>query len=186
MEQHVEGCLHSVCIPSKIILRVFTEFASVLLRSSMTRGVYVWLCVHLKTVSRVLTSLFWDLQYTHVVTCCIMTVVIWVGVCRVLCIIVDCASCVFVCVILWNLSILLLGVFTDHFIPLWPMVFTTLYYSLCIARSGFCCLPDVYLCGIWIFWLWFILVLMQSLLKAVALFPPNSNFVAWSWCFKNH
>ena len=137
-----------LCVFSKIILRVLTEFALVLLRSSITRGVYVRLWVHPKIVLGVLASLFWDLRYTHVVTCCILMVVIRVGVHRVLCVVFNCASCVCICVILWNLSILLLGVFADHFIPLWPMVFTTLFYSLCIVSSSFCCLPDIYLCGI--------------------------------------
>ena len=85
---------------SKIILRVLIEFAWILQWKSMMRGVYVWLCVHSKIVLRVLTSVFWNLRYTHVVTCCIMLVVIQVGVRRVPYIVFNCVSCVFICVIL--------------------------------------------------------------------------------------
>ena len=137
-----------LCVVLKIILRVLAEFASISPRSSMTKGVYAQLCIHSKIILRVLASFFWDLRYTHVVTRCIMMVVIQIGACRVFCIIFDCASCVFVCMIWWNLSVLLMDVFADHFILLWPIFFTTLFYSLCTVSSSFCCLWYVYLFGI--------------------------------------
>ena len=86
-------------IPSKIILQVFTAFTLILPRSSMTKCVYVRLYVHSKIILQILASLFQDLWYTHVVTWCVMMVVIQVGACRVFCIIFNCASCVFICMI---------------------------------------------------------------------------------------
>ena len=96
----LRGVYFWLCVFLKIILWILAEFASILSRSSMMRGVYVWLCVHSKIVWQVLTSLFWDLRYTDVVTCCTMMVVIRVDICHVLNIISSCDSCVFICAIL--------------------------------------------------------------------------------------
>ena len=152
----------------------------------MLRDVYVRLCVHLKIVLRVLASVFWDLRYICVVTCYIVLVVIQVGVCRVLYIVSNCASCVFVCVVLSNLSILFLGVFTHHFISSWPMVSTTLFCSLYIVSSCFCCF-DRCLC------VWYLNFLTAVHFGARTVpvegccpLPPDSSFIAWLWCFETH
>ena len=47
---------NQLCIPSKIILRVFAEFVSILRWNSMLRGVYIWLCVFSKIILWVLAE----------------------------------------------------------------------------------------------------------------------------------
>ena len=146
MEQHIGGCLHSVECSLENNLAdshwICFDFAM----EQHVEG-----CLHSVVCpleNNFVSSVFWNLRYVDVVTHSIILVVIQAGVCHVVYVIFNCASYIFVCVVLWNLSILFLGVFTDYFSLLRPMMFTIVFCSQYIVSNCFCCLMDIYLCSI--------------------------------------